>query len=260
VIVAGAFIVLFGVAFLVTALISGLLMLSEARLRRRLLAAPRLTCAELRSPGTLPALVVVTGQTVPGRAGRLRSPAYDTDCIWYATTVTSGEDDDRTTFLRLNSGPEGEPIRIQDGTGSALLESTLVLQQSGSAGRLPKIRQERGSIDRHGSATGAIGHLVEAGLLPATARPRVTRRYLDVSEQTIEADQQVTVLARPRRTAHEESVLLRRKGVVNTGTPEQWLAELENDRTTARWMIVIFPLLGAALVALGLGLTWLGAS
>jgi len=55
-------------------------------------------------------------------------------------------------------------------------------------------------------------------------------------------------------------VLLRRRGQVSPGTPEAWIGKLEADRVTSLWMILIFPLIGAVLIAIGVALMWVGAT
>jgi hypothetical protein len=256
--VVGVIAVFFGFCFVVVALITVLLRFGETRLLRRVRAAPRRTCAELLAPGPLPRSVLLTGRTAPGRDGVLRSPAYDTECVWYETDLSSGANEDRRLHLRLTAG--GDSIRLEDGTGSVLLDLG-VIRQVATADHLRQWRHETTAISRHGeisSGTGVI-RLQESGVLPDSVHPRFGHRQLDLSEETIAVGLEVSVLARPERTAHGESVILRRKGLARHRAPDAWIARLEEDRRTALQMIIVFPLIGVALTALGAGLIWIGA-
>lgn len=258
-IVVGTLAAFLGFCFVVTTLILVLLQIDDARLLRRLRNTPRRTCAELLTPGPLPRSVLLTARTAAGPEGELRSPAYDTACIWYETEVSAGVGmHDVSSYLRLVAG--GETIRIEDGTGSAWLDLHLV-QQAGTVDRLRRIRSETTPVSRRhpaGLDTG-IGRLQACGLLPDTARPRLGQRYLDLREETIAGGLEVTVLAHPQRTTHDESVILRRRGQATTGTADAWIAKLEADRVTSRWIMLVFPLIGLVLIAAGTGLIWVDA-
>jgi hypothetical protein len=259
VIVAGALVVFLGFCFVGVTLISIALHWADARLLRRLRAAARPTCAELAGPGPLPRAVLVTGWTAAGPAGALRSPAYETVCAWYETEVSTGGGDDQQVTHVYRSEPQ-DAIRIADGTGSVLVDVRLV-RQVGTVERLRRVRTETTPVFRDEAARSGsgIGRLQAAGLLPDSTRPRRAKRDLDLREDTIATELEISVLARPRRTPHG-AVILGRKGQATTGAPQEWIAQVEAERVTSRWIILIFPLIGAALTAAGLGLIWVGAS
>jgi hypothetical protein len=258
VVVTGALLILLGFAFATTTVISVLLRWSDGRLLRRLRAAANVTCAELTT-GPLPREVLLTGRTAPGTGGALRSPAYDTVCVWYETEVRSGTGEDQPV-THVYHGEPLDAVRVTDRTGSVLVEVAL-LRQVGTVERLHTVRTETTPIKRAEAASSGSGiaRLDDAGLLPASTRPWMGRRHLDLREATIPVELEISVLARPRRTARADTVTLGRKGQANSGTPQAWIAQLETDRVTSAWILLVFPLIGGAFTAVGMGLIWIGA-
>ncbi len=254
----GAVLVLVGIAFGTTAVIIVLVRWSDGRLLRRLRVAKNLTCAELVA-GPLPREVLLTGRTAPGPSGVLRSPAYDTVCVWYETEVRSGTREDQPVPHMYRSEPT-DAIRVADRTGSVLVDLAL-LRQVGTMELLNQVRTEATPISRSDAASSGSGiaRLDDAGLLPASSRPRRGRRYLELHEATIAVELELSVLGRPRRRSRAETVTLGRRGQAHPGTPQAWIAELEADRVTSAWILLIFPLIGGALAAVGIGLIWIGA-
>ena len=258
-IVAGSLFFFLGFCFVGVTVISIGLRWSDGRLLRRLRAATRSSCADLAGPGPLPRAVLVTGRTAAGEGGALRSPAFDTVCVWYDTEVSTGGGDDQVV-RHLHRSEPADAIQIADGTGSVLVDLRLI-RQVGTVERLRRVRTETTSVSRDDAARSGsgIGRLEAAGLLPDSTRPLRGRRNLDLREDTIDAELEISVLARPRR-APRGAVTLGRKGQATAGAPDAWIAKVEADRVTSRWIIVVFPLIGAALTAAGLGLIWVAAS
>lgn len=257
-VVAGALLILLGIAFATTTAISILLRWSDGRLLRRLRDAANPTCAELAT-GPLAREVLVTGRTAPGPGVALRSPAYDTVCVWYETEVRSGTSEDQPVTHVYRSEPT-DAVRVADRSGMVLVDVAL-LRQAGTVERLNRVRTETTSVSRKdaaGSGSG-IARLDDAGLLPASVHPRMGRRHLDLREATIAVELEISVLGRPRRTSRSETVTLGRRGQANPGTPQAWIAQLEADRVTSAWILIVFPLIGGALAAVGAGLVWAGA-
>jgi hypothetical protein len=255
----GAVSVLYGVAFVGVAMIVAVLGGGHQRLLLRLRRADRPRLDELLNAAASSREVLVTGRVVPGPDGVVASPAYGSWCAWYRTTVSSrGGEGASITHVDLGAG--GPTLGLADDTGTVGLELGLVLRP-GSHDRIHHTRTEQGSLRRGASLPEGSGlaALERNGLLPASVYPRFGSRSVHLSETTIAAGTQVSVLARFRRQ-QSGVVLLTRRGVVSAELPQDWIARIERDAVTALRMTLVFPVIGAALLVVGVALLWVGAT
>jgi hypothetical protein len=255
--VVGAFLMFFGFSFVAVAVIMVVLRWSDQRLLRRLRRSARLALGELSNAASLPRWVLITARTAAGPDGILTSPAFETRCVWYRTSVTSAEHDDYCYLDRSSGGPA---IIVTDGTGSVQVDLGLILKVS-SHERVQRTRAETLTF-RRGSAPpdhSRFAILERKGLLPDWIYPRFGSRRVDLVEETIAADVELSVVAKTRRLG-PGVVILRRRGAVSAGAPADWIARLERDVVTAFWTALAFPAIGLALGGLGLVLVLAGAS
>lgn len=255
---AGAFVLFFAVCLIVVALIFVVLRRQALRTLRLLRRAARPALRELSDPAAaLPRWILVTGRVAPGPEGILASPAFGTSCVWYRTTVSSTDGDGATGHADLGAG--GSAVTVTDGAGHVQVHIELALKV-GSHAPIERTRAEQVSVRRGVSPQDGSGlaTLARAGLLPASTYPRFGSRTVSLSEVTIAADIEVSVVTRPRRP-RPGAVMLVRRGAVSAGSPADWIARLEDDVATAARAALVLPLVGVALLAVATVLIWAGA-
>jgi hypothetical protein len=251
--VAGIWIVLLGICFVIVSLVIIGFRWQNLLLLRRLRAAPRLGCGAVAA-GRRP--VVVTGTTAPGPAGLLRSPAYDVPSVWFHTDVIRIEDKyasaSESRIRPLVTLGAGEPIGVTDRTGTVLLDLALV-RPAGP----PVVRRhgEQAGLSRRHRAEesgGGMARLEAAGLLPGAVYGTVLARWSDLREEVVEPGQPVTVLGRPRRD-RSGAVRLGRPGAVSTDPPDAWIERLLATNASDAFMLRMLPI-GLAVAAAGAAL------
>lgn len=224
VLVAAAVLFFLSFACLGVCVLMATMTMGDRRLAARLRRCDPTTPGGLVSASRLPARVLVGGRTAPGPGGPQVAPASGRDCVWFRTSVVDRTSDTHVSYVHLHGG--GDRIALQGGGGAVLLDVKLAFRVDSHPVIHRMLSEEHGfHRSRDKPMPPGFARLARERLLPDSVVPRFGTRRLDLTEQTIAPDVDVSVFARPVRT-REGYVVLTGRGDVTTGTPSEWLAAL----------------------------------